>query len=37
MLFSNKNIKDLEKIEELASLKNQVNGVRSQDKLGEQN
>ena len=37
MLYSIKNRDDLEKIEELASLQNQVKVVRLQDKLGEQN
>ena len=37
MLFSFKNRKDLEKIEEIASLQNQVNVVRIQYKLVEQN
>ena len=37
MLFSIKNIEDLEKLEELASLQNQVKVVRLQDKLGKQN
>ena len=36
MLFAINNRKDLEKLE-LASLKNQVNEVRLQDKPGEQN
>ena len=37
MLFSIKNREDLEKLEEVASLKNQVEEVRLQDKLGNQN
>ena len=37
MLFPIKNKEDLEKLEELASLQNQVNEVRLQDMLGEQN
>ena len=37
MLYSSKNIEDLEKLEELASLQNQVKTGRLQDKLGEQN
>ena len=37
MLYSIKNIEDLEKLNELISLQNQVNEVRLQDKLGEQN
>ena len=35
MLFAIENIEDLGKFEELASLKNQVEEVRSQDKLGK--
>ena len=37
MLYSIKNIEDLEKLHELASLQNQVKVVRLQDKLGKQN
>ena len=37
MLYPIKNVEDLEKLEELASLQNQVNEVRLQDKLGKQN
>ena len=37
MLYSIKNGEDLEKLEELASLKNQVKKVRLQDKLVKQN
>ena len=37
MLYSIKNIEDLEKLEELASLHNQVKAVRLHDTLGEQN
>ena len=37
MLFPLKNREHLEKLEELASLKNQVEEVRLQDKLGKQN
>jgi len=37
MLYPIKNIEDLEKLEELASLQNQVKAVRLQDKLGKQN
>ena len=37
MLYSIKNIEDLENLEELASLQNQVKVVRLQDKLGKQN
>ena len=37
MLYSIKNIEDLEKLNELISLKNQVQEVRLQEKLGEQN
>ena len=37
MLFPIKNREDLEKLNELASLQNQVKAVRLQDKLGEQN
>ena len=36
MLHSIKDKQDLEKLEELVSLQNQVNEVRLQDKLGEQ-
>ena len=35
--FPNKNIEDLKKLDELASLQNQVKAVRLQDKLGKQN
>ena len=37
MLYSIKNRKNLEKLEELVSLKNQVQEARLQDRLGEQN
>ena len=37
MIFSIKDREDLQKINELISLKNQVQEVRLQDKLGEQN
>ena len=37
MLYSIKNVEDLEKLEELASLQNQVKTVRLQDRLGKQN
>ena len=37
MMYSTKDREDLEKLEELASLQNQVKAVRLQDKLGEQN
>ena len=37
MLFPIKNKEDLEKLEELVSLQTQVNEVRLQDMLGEQN
>ena len=37
MLYSIKNIEELEKLNELASLQNQVKVVRLQDKLGNQN
>ena len=37
MLYSIKNRKDLEKLNELVSLQNQVQQVRLQDKLGKQN
>ena len=37
MLYSIKNIEELEKLNELASLQNQVKVVRLQDKLGKQN
>ena len=37
MMFPIKDREDLEKLNELISLKNQVNEVRSQDRLGEQN
>ena len=36
MLYSIKNKGDLEKLEELASLQNQVEEVRLRDKLGKQ-
>ena len=36
MLYSIKNIEGLEKLEELASLKNQAEEIRLQDKLGKQ-
>ena len=37
MLYPIKNVEDLEKLEELATLQNQVKTVRLQDKLGKQN
>ena len=37
MLFAIKNVDDLEKLNELASLQDQVKAVRLQDKLGKQN
>ena len=37
MLYSIKNVEDLEKLEELVSLQSQVKAVRLQDKLGKQN
>ena len=37
MLYSIKNVDDLENLNELASLQNQVKAVRLQDKLGKQN
>ena len=37
MLYSIKDREDLEKLEELVSLRNQVKLVRLQDKLGKQN
>ena len=37
MLYSNGNVEDLNKIEELASLQKQVKAVRLQEKLGKQN
>ena len=37
MLYSIRDREDLEKLEELASLQNQVKAVRLQDKLGKQN
>ena len=37
MLYSNKNVEDLQKLNELLSLENQVNEVRLQDWLGTQN
>ena len=37
MLYSIKNIEELENLKDLFSLQNQVNEVRLQDKLGEQN
>ena len=37
MLHSNKNIKELENINELILLQNHVQEVRIQDKLGKQN
>ena len=37
MLYSNKNIEELEKLNELLSLQSQVQEVRLQDKLGKQN
>ena len=37
MLYSIKNVEDLQKLNELVSLQNQVNEVRLQDRLGEEN
>ena len=37
MIYSIKNVEDLQKLNELVSLQNQVNEVRLQDRLGEQN
>ena len=37
MLYSIKNVEDLQKLNELVSLQNQVNEVRLHDRLGEQN
>ena len=37
MLYSIKNVEDLQKLNELVSLQDQVKTVRLQDKLGEQN
>ena len=37
MLYSIRNREDLEKLEELASLQDQIKIVRLQDKLGKQN
>ena len=37
MLYANKNIDDLENLNELVTLQNQVKAVRLQDKLGKQN
>ena len=37
MLYSIKNIEELEKLSDLVSLQNQVNEVRLQDNLSEQN
>ena len=37
MLFPINNIEDLQKLNEAVSLQNQVNEVRLQDRLGEQN
>ena len=37
MLYSTKDSEDLEKLSKLISLQNQVNEVRSQDKLRKQN
>ena len=37
MMFAINNREDLQKLNELVSLRNQVNEVRLQDKLGEQN
>ena len=37
MLYSIENVEDLQKLNELVSLQTQVNEVRLQDKLGEQN
>ena len=37
MLYTSKNVDDLEKLNELASLQNQLKTVRLQDKLGKQN
>ena len=36
MLYSNKN-RDLEKLNQLSSLKNQIKALRLQDKLGKEN
>ena len=36
MLYSTRNIEDLQKLNELASLQNQVQEARLQDELGEQ-
>ena len=37
MLFANRNREDLEKLKQLVLLKNQVEDLRLQDKLGKQN
>ena len=37
MLYSIKNVEELENLNELIPLQNQINEVRLQDKLGEQN
>ena len=37
MLYSIKNVEDLQKLNEAVSLQNQVQEVKLQDKLGEQN
>ena len=37
MLFANRNREDLEKLEQLVLLKNQLEDLRLQDKLGKQN
>ena len=37
MLYSIKNVEDLQKLDEAVSLQNQVNEVRLQDRLGAQN
>ena len=37
MMFPNKNVEDLQKLNEAISLQNQVHEVRLQDRLGEQN
>ena len=37
MLYSIKNVEDLENLTELVSLENQVKAIRLQDELGKQN
>ena len=37
MLYSNKNVEDLEKLDEAISLQKQVQEIRLQNKLGDQN